>query len=346
MVHYEGYDANKDFKEEWALSNPSNNQPIKWRGKFLSYDHTNLEFREWWIQRGLDMLAHDEIDGIFIDAICKISNAALVSIKGEAWVEQHGEAYLATAKQLRERLPPGKILIGNVLRSAITDGNYRNLQYLDGSYLENWADPQHLVMSIQLMKKALNEGYLIMLNADMSYTDFGGIDSLDARYDLLNQPEFIDFPLGCFLLVVEPHAYFSYHSGVDANPSKLDVFDNNRFEAITRKLGKPLGDYADEGGGGFSREFEHLKVHVNMTLQQGTLSVTDRPTSTLVGNSSSVPTLSPTEPTQTCIQTSENSGRLNPYECPCLAPGCVSVEPRCCSNKCRITMRNVSFCID
>ena len=277
MLHYGGYDANKDFKEEWALHNPKrNNEPYKWREKILSYDHTNLEFREWWIQRGVDMLCHDEIDGIFIDAICKTHHASLQRMKGKKWVEKHGAAYLATAKQLRERLPPGKILIGNVIRAGNgADGNYRNLQYLDGSYLENWSDPQYLAMSIQLMAKALKEGKMIMLNGDISHTDFAGIKSLDARYRHLNQPMFIDFPLGCFLLVVEPHAYFSYHWGVDADPRRLNVFDNTRFEAITRKLGKPLGDYVDDGDGGYSREFKHLQVHVNIKTRQGTLTVKD-----------------------------------------------------------------------
>ncbi len=214
-------------------------------------------------------------------------------MKGEAWIEQHGAAYLETARQLRERLPPGKILIGNVIRAmgGGTDGNYRNLQYLDGSYLENRTVPQYLVMSMQLMAKALKEGKIIMLNSDMSHIDFGGIYSLDARYHLFNQPEFIDFRLGYFLLVVEPYAYFSYHWGVDANPSSLNVFGNTRFEAITRKLGRPLGDYVDDGDGVFTRDFEHLKVHINMTSQQGTLTVTDRPTSTpsSTGSPSSAP---------------------------------------------------------
>ena len=387
MVHYSGYEANKNFKDEWLLLNPKkNNTPYKWRERLLSYDHTNVEFREWWIQRGLDMLAHEEIDGIFIDAIMKVQSYALGLVKGHAWIKQHGAAYLETARQLRERLPPGKILIGNVLRAmgGGTDGNYRNLQYLDGSYLENWAVPRYLVMSMQLMTKALKEGKIIMLNSDMSHIDFGGLDSLDARYHLLNQSEFIDFRLGYFLLVVEPYAYFSYHWGVDANPRRLNVFDNTRFEAIARKLGKPLGDYVDDGYGGFTREFEHLKVHVNITSQQGTLTVTDRPTSTSsstgssssapmstpmsapIGNSSGAPVsspigipskaplslttgetaamLSPTS-TPTCLG-SENNGRLHPHVCPCLTLGCVTVEPRCCSNKCRITMKNVSFCIE
>lgn len=287
MLHYGGYDANKDFLEdEWALRNPrSNNEIYKWRGKVVSYDHTNADFREWWVQRGINMLTHKEIDGVFIDAICKTHHAVLLRMKGKAWVQQHEVAYLETAKRLRERLPPGKLLIGNVIRAGNgADGNYRNLQYLDGSYLENWSDVNHLPTSIQLMSKALKEGKMIMLNADMSHIDFGGISSsLDDRYSYLNQPQFIDFPLGCFLLVVQPHAYFSYHVGVDGREwsqiqiqqgrRALTVFDNTRFDAITRKLGEPLGDYVDDGDGGLSREFEHLYVHVNVKTRQGMLTV-------------------------------------------------------------------------
>jgi hypothetical protein len=178
---------------------------------------------------------------------------------------------------------------------------------------------------------------------------------LDARYHLLNQSEYIDFYLSYFLLVVEPHAYFSYHAGVDAKPKMLTVFDNTRFEAITRKLGMPLGDYVDDGNGFFQRDFEHLKVRVNITSRQGTLSVIDRPTSTSssTGSPSSAPMPSMIDGTASIVSTSSPTclasgslGRLYPYVCPCLELGCVTAEPRCCSSKCRITMKNVSFCID
>jgi hypothetical protein len=279
MLHYGAYDANNSFKEEWALKHAESNEAYKWRNVVVSYDHTNVEFRTWWVQRALDMLVHDEIDGIFIDAICKTHHNVLRRLKGATFVEEHANAYLETAKELREKLPAGKILIGNVLRAGNRDdGNYGNLQHLDGSYLENWSDPNQLTTTIQLMSKALKENKIIMLNADMSHADLNHIDSLDERYNHLNQPEFIDFPLGIFLLVVEKHAYFSYHVGVDLKPNRrsglmLTVFDNTRFDAITRKLGKPLGDYVDDGEGGFSREFEFLTVTVNVTSRQGTLTV-------------------------------------------------------------------------
>ena len=279
MLHYGGYDANKTFKDEWALTHGENNEAYKWRNVVVSYDHTNVEFRSWWVQRALDMMVHDEIDGIFIDAICKTHHNVLRRLKGASFVDQHANSYLETANELREKLPAGKILIGNVIRAGNRDdGNYGNLQHLDGSYLENWSDTNQLTTTIQLMSKALKENKIIMLNADMNHVDLSHISTLDDRYTHLNQPEFIDFPLGIFLLVVEPHAYFSYHVGVDLKPNRrsglmLTAFDNTRFDAITRKLGKPLGDYVDVGEGVFTREFEFLKVMVNVITRQGTLTV-------------------------------------------------------------------------
>ena len=47
MVHYAGYAANDDFKNEWAMWNPERNDYYKWRDKFLSYDHTNAGNLYW-----------------------------------------------------------------------------------------------------------------------------------------------------------------------------------------------------------------------------------------------------------------------------------------------------------
>ena len=105
-------------------------------------------------------------------------------------------AYTETTRQLREKFPMGKLLIGNVLRASQFEGNYKNMPYLDGSYLENWREPNQLASTLQLMARALKEDYMIMLNADMTNTDFAEIDYLDGRYHLLNKPEFINFPLG------------------------------------------------------------------------------------------------------------------------------------------------------
>ncbi len=111
MVHYEDYDANKSWKPEWALRYTGTGELVKWRNRFPSYNHFNLEFREWWIQRALAMTADDNIDGVFIDGICKVGNRKLCP-------PNHEKEYLETANELRRRLQPGEILIGNAVRAA------------------------------------------------------------------------------------------------------------------------------------------------------------------------------------------------------------------------------------
>ena len=266
MVHYNDYAANKTFEKGWALER--NGELFKWRDKFLSYDHTNEDFREWWITRATDMLAHKEIDGIFIDALCKVVGM------------DQSDAWLVTARQLRECMPEGKLLIGNAIRAKVDrKGNWRMMQYLDGSYLENWYQSANIKRkTLPLMSKCLKEGRIVMLNAapNVDAETIDSIETLDDRYKFLNQPSYIDFPLGYFLLVVEPYAYFSFHTGVDAMSKKKCVWENNKFDAITRKLGKPLGDYVDEGGGNYSREFVHLKVHANIKTLVGKLTVKEK----------------------------------------------------------------------
>ncbi|KAL7533708.1 hypothetical protein ACHAXR_005394 [Thalassiosira sp. AJA248-18] len=276
MVHYTGnnfkYLAYENFDKDWAMVDPKTRKTKKWMGKYLSYDHTNLEFREWWIQRALDMVAHDEIDGIFIDAIVK---AELTNLP----VKNHGRAYRATANELRERLPEGKLLIGNALRVGhAKDCNFKHLKYLDGSYLENWCKPESLRKTLSLMSRALKQGRMVMLKGEPTHLDeekLKSMNSLDDRYKYVGKPQFIGFALGYFLLIIEKNAYFSYRTGVDAKPRAKSVFDNTRFDAITRKLGEPLGDYVDEGKGIFSREFEYLKVKVDIRAMEGVLTVKD-----------------------------------------------------------------------
>ena len=137
-------------------------------------------------------------------------------------------------------------------------------------------DPRFVARTLKLMSDALEKGQMIMLNAGPHMLDmeiYNAIDKLSDRYDFLNDLKYIDYPLGCFLLVVEPYAYFSYHLGVDGRPGAKSVFDNNRFDAITRKLGKPIRKYVEESKGVYSREFEFVKVHVDVNTQQGTLTV-------------------------------------------------------------------------
>jgi len=268
MCHYDNYAANESWKEEWALRNPTTNELVKWRGKVLAYDHRNLEFREWWIQRALDMAAHDEIDGIFIDSICKAVHPAFCP-------PDHEEAYIATANELRERLPEGKLLIGNALRAHMGgDCNMKHMKYLDGSYLEGWQKSNETIATtVQIMSAAAKQGRMIMLVSELEkFMDEEAKEAVDAlttadeRYDVVEK--YVDFNLGIHLLAVEKYGYFCTRYGMpDANPAKLPVLDPTRFKKVMQKLGEPVGDYVQKTDYIFEREFEHLKLRVNIKVK-------------------------------------------------------------------------------
>ena len=93
VVHYPGYDANTSFQDEWAVREKATSDDDKvflFKDRYMLYDHTHSELREWWIQRALDMVSHDEMDGVFIDAIIKTSNPHLGGV-------HNARAYFDTA---------------------------------------------------------------------------------------------------------------------------------------------------------------------------------------------------------------------------------------------------------
>lgn len=279
MIHYPGYAANDSFnKTEWA-TRTRDNEVFMFKKRYLWYNHSNLDFREWWIQRALDMVQHDEIDGIFIDAIMKTA----IDHFG---IPDNANAYFETATELRRRLPEGKLLIGNALRPKANNGvggygNIKHLQYLDGSYLEGWmGDAETIVEAIELMSAASQAGRMIMLNAGPAFTHkeqktkVDKMKSMNERYTYLK--EFINFPLAIFLVVVEPFSYFSYHYNVDAKPGGRRgraAFDCKRYEEVTRRLGEPQGAYKKQDDFVFTREFEHLSVWVNVKSREVKLNV-------------------------------------------------------------------------
>eukprot|EP00956_Cyclotella_meneghiniana_P008696 scaffold11866_cov23-Cyclotella_meneghiniana.AAC.2 len=279
VIHYPGYDANTSFRREWAVKDARDDTKVfMFKQRYMLYDHNHPELREWWIQRALDMVSHNEMDGIFIDAIMKTTASHL----GRS---DNAQAYFDTALELRRRLPEGALLIGNALRPHTNHriggyGNIRHLQYLDGSYLEGWmGDASTILQAMELMSAASKAGRIILLNAGpaLNTHEKSSIDSmkhLNRRYTFLKR--YIDFPLAIFLLIVEEYAYFSYNYNVDAKPGGrrgYAVFDSNRFEEMTRKLGKPRGGYTREEKYVFTREFDYLSVWVNVNTREVRLTV-------------------------------------------------------------------------
>lgn len=275
MCHYGSYAANETWNPDWALRYADTNKVVKWRNRIISYDHRNLEFREWWIKRALDMAEHKEIDGVFVDGIVKVSHRKYVP-------PDHAKAYLETANELRSRLQPGKLLIGNAVRAAQRgDCNLNHLKYLDGSYLENWEQNKDTIRdTVELIRVMGKQGRMVMLTSSPMGMEkrvqnrVKRMRNLTRRYRTVE--DYIDFPLGVFLLGVEKWGYFTYHYGPpDAHPQRLAVLFPTKFKKVRDKLGKPIGDYVVEDEYILSREFEHLKIRVDIEKQHAVLTPKD-----------------------------------------------------------------------
>lgn len=287
VIDYHNYAACKEFdqhKEEWALK--KGGKIWLFKNRYMIYDNREQGLKDWWVKTATEMAAHPEIDGIFIDAICKTVPKSTIYP-----YEDSDQQYVRMAEQLRNKLPKGKLLIGNALRATSVNGNRQHLDYLDGSYLERWtigsgklSDADAIASGIELMREALKKGKIIMLTATPSGATVDEDETPKAksakekekmeampgsgRLDFMRKN--LTFPLAVFLVCAEKHAYFSYHSGVDANPKSTDIWDNNLMPELKRPLGKPLSDPV-KNGYEYTRSFEHVDVWVNIKTREAKL---------------------------------------------------------------------------
>ena len=278
VIEYGNYRANRVFDQHadtWALKRDG--KPFLFKDRYRLYDQTVRGFQDWWIGTATGMAAHPEIDGIFIDAICKLNT----SDDGRAHLypdQRYGQAYVATATRLKRELDT-KLLLGNAIRVCAPQANMPHLEYLDGSYLERWAVPpngttyeQYVADGMTAMTRALAEGKLILFNSGPECLQKG----MRHTFDQFTYPEqerwmreHIQFPLAVFLMVAEPGAYFHWGSGPSANPGKTrQVWRNDIYEELRRPLGKPLGP-SIKAGFLYTRDFEHASVSLNLTKREG-----------------------------------------------------------------------------
>lgn len=279
VIEYGNYRANRVFDQHadtWALKRDE--KPVLFKDSpYRIYDQTVRGFQDWWIGTATGMAAHPEIDGIFIDAICKFNT--LDDGRVDLYPDQrYGEAYVATATRLKRELG-AKLLLGNAIRVCAPQANLPHLEYLDGSFIERWAVPpkgttyeQYVADGMTAMTQALAQGKLILFKAGPECLQMDWRKTFD-RFTYSEQErwmrEHIQFPLAVFLMVVEPGAYFHWGSGPSANPGKTrEVWRNDIYEELQRPLGKPLGPSIKDGFL-YTRDFEHASVSLNLTKREG-----------------------------------------------------------------------------
>jgi hypothetical protein len=72
----------------------------------------------------------------------------------------------------------------------------------------------------------------------------------------------IQFPIACFLIAAEPYSYFVYSWGYEDNEGTFIPYPE-----FDKSLGPPKGP-AVRDGWIYTREFQHVRVEVNLDFQQ------------------------------------------------------------------------------
>lgn len=269
VIEYGGYRANREFDEnaeQWALR--ENGKIIRFKDRYHLHDLSNPEVQDWWTRTTKEMADHPDIDGVFIDAICK------VNARGDDYVA----GYMKMARKLREELGPNELLLANAVRASEPSANLHHLEYLDGSYCERWGVPMggesyenYVAKSIEAMKETVGQGKILLFSAGPGA--YGREESRAASQKTPGEMrqwmrENITYPLGVFLLVAGKHSYFEWTCTPDALQGALQ---DHEYEEYHKPLGQPLGP-ADRSGYVYRRRYEHLDVRVDIQRKEAVLS--------------------------------------------------------------------------
>ena len=269
VIEYGGYRANQEFDEhvaQWALR--ENGEIIRFKDRYHLHDLTKPEVQDWWIRTSKGMADNPEIDGVFIDAICK------VNLRSDAY----RDGYSKMARKLRDDLDQNDLLLGNAIRASEPNSNLDHLEYLDGSYCERWGVPMsgesyksYVAKSIEAMTATVAQGKILLFSAGPGA--FGREESRAASQKTPEEMrqwmrENITYPLGVFLLVAGEHSYFEWTCTPDALQGSLR---DHEYEEHHKPLGRPSGP-AEKDGYVYTRRYKHLDVRVDIQEKEAVFS--------------------------------------------------------------------------
>ena len=269
VIEYGGYRANQEFDEhvaQWALR--ENGEIIRFKDRYHLHDLTKPEVQDWWIRTSKGMADNPDIDGVFIDAICK------VNLRSDAY----RDGYSKMARKLRDDLDQHDLLLGNAIRASEPNSNLDHLEYLDGSYCERWGVPMggesyksYVAKSIEVMTETVAQGKILLFSAGPGV--FGREESRAASQKTPEEMrqwmrENITYPLGVFLLIAGEHSYFEWTCTPDALQGALR---DHEYEEYHKPLGRPSGP-AEKDGYVYTRRYKHLDVRVDIQEKEAVFS--------------------------------------------------------------------------
>ncbi len=282
---------NKNFAEthpqDWTLRDLKTGEPLLkstlGETPVFQYNLLNAKTREWWVKTVAGTLREFDFDGVYMDAI---SQAQRRSLLVDGWGVDKSEALtLATIdmmKKLRTEMGSKRLLIYNGLRSQDGDiddnaqGGVRYAPYGDGSMIEhfdqfNSADKEDIVKYWSMAKSCAEQGKIVIYKAwpghDANFQNEEFLSQGQTKLESVARQNIV-FPLACFLIGIQKHAYFCYGWGYNIDDGQLIPYAEYR-----RRLGAPKGSASREGNSWiFTREFEHCSVRVDLEQRTARIS--------------------------------------------------------------------------
>ena len=270
FLDYSMYDAHDVYEShpEWWLYYQDGTLDQK-NGRIKRYDLSLPEVREWWAEEVRKAVMERSADGVFMDAFPQITNEANIALWGQEKFDSIQEGLFELIRMTREKTDSSAILMFNGIRN--TDAMHFGMDYIDitdASAIEHFdhfssTSKENIQRDMENMMEAGKRGKIVVLKAFPGF-NWTMSDKMSEPYeDLLEEArENITFPLACFLVAAQPYSYFNYSWGYREGHGSLDWYDE-----LDRPLGKPLGD-AVQDGWEYTREFEHVKVWVNLETKE------------------------------------------------------------------------------
>ncbi|MCP4310320.1 MAG: T9SS type A sorting domain-containing protein [Bacteroidetes bacterium] len=253
---------------EWWLYKQDGTLDLK-KGRLKRYDLSNPEVREWWSEEVRKAVSEGSCDGVFMDAFPQIASEANITLWGQEKYDSIQDGLLELIRLTREKTDTSAILMFNGIRN--TDGFHFGMDYIDitdASAIEHFdqfasTSKENIQRDMEAMMEAGKRGKIVILKTFPGF-NWTEKEKMSQPYEELLEEarENITFPLACFLIAAQPYSYFNYSWGYSPNYGTLEW-----HKELDRPLGKPLGDAVNDGWV-YTREFEHVKVWVNLETKE------------------------------------------------------------------------------
>lgn len=239
------------------------------KDQIYAFNVLNPEFRSWWTETVAKGVRETGADGLFVD-----------QMHGNIWCHPGKQVEVAAAQAEMMRMAKAaigaeKILLLNngaaipalfAIGDAFMFEHYSPASIAKEAIVNDWA----------LMKKIAAAGKIVIWRigvehqpAESPVAEVPGESrqQREHRLEALSQQQ-LDFYLAAFLIGAQEYSYFQYGWGW-----RLETGPLVTYPALTKPVGKPLGEFTrlDPNGWQFSRDFEHVRVRVDLEQRTGHL---------------------------------------------------------------------------